>query len=967
MAPPESIWQDEPALAAYYASRPIPETFEPGIVAASVLVSILGSYATLLLLGKRTSIRGTRNLVLLLAASVTFGVVGVWSMHFVSMLGLRLVPSPTVDWYLRFSPGFTALSLFAPLVAFALAFIFLGSQAEFSIWRVVLTGVAVGGTIALMHYSASFSLPLFMPIYSSYTVVLAILEACLAATAALFVFFRYRSHWEDSFIKRGLSSLVLAAAVLGMHHIALAGTTWTFRMERDLNVEMLHRRKTQSTRLTIAIAVMCLVIIVLSIALAVSDLLVKRKTRKDSRQIVVASAAFDKFGRVLVKLNGSLPFQVIETEVVVKDMLNELDPRRPTFQWLFCLSFDWSIITAFLPLIAQSILDRRANPKSSKLSPSSSNPSAPTTKSFYGRNGTRSAAAKAKAKQADNLRAFKARFIEATYELAQELDIALEDVGVMFDQTLLTGTIGIAPGSKEQSVEKGGEEGEVVKEEGIMLVVVRELSDERSVEQYLARGYRFAETRHFSGVFSDRVGVPRQEMDLFLGGCKTFAKRGTRPVVQPGGAYVGLFGVRPTGNEASAIEILSYAFAKHQIPAYRLPDVVCPLIPEARNFLRSLSGLTMAEVLVRCDDEISRPIERPHRRSTSVRSRSSRQSKQWSDDESGYDDWDEEASPLLDFQIALSIAIEALSVAMVGPWPNINEIARLSPEILNVPSSEGFEPAQLIVLEVVLPKTIYGPSKALGKEEAEVQDISSVRGKQATIVDEPPAPFTFTPFSLFSSAQTMMIRGQGAEAFSREVTVQLCSDYGVEPPAHVQPSTSSHPYSSTQALNNPPSHEFTAITSHSKSNSFKDKLPASQSSRNFSLPIQPSQSQSQRTSSEQRPQPLERRSSLPSNSDTALPLANAPVPTSNTASTAYQPTVPRRSASLRAAESNGSLGGKGPTGAMSSQDSIMAGTNGAPRGMAGRVAVGGTDGWYIRTMRDLELSPQGPELSGVQW
>lgn len=75
---------DEPALAAYYASRPIPETFEPGIVAASVLVSILGSYATLLLLGKRTSIRGTRNLVLLLAASVTFGVVGVWSMHFVS-------------------------------------------------------------------------------------------------------------------------------------------------------------------------------------------------------------------------------------------------------------------------------------------------------------------------------------------------------------------------------------------------------------------------------------------------------------------------------------------------------------------------------------------------------------------------------------------------------------------------------------------------------------------------------------------------------------------------------------------------------------------------------------------------------------------------------------------------------------------------------------------------------------------
>jgi NO-binding membrane sensor protein with MHYT domain len=81
--------------------------------------------------------------------------------------------------------------------------------------------------------------------------VLAILEACLAATAALFVFFRYRSHWEDSFIKRGLSSLVLAAAVLGMHHIGLAGTSWTFRADKASALDMLHGRRAQSIRLTI--------------------------------------------------------------------------------------------------------------------------------------------------------------------------------------------------------------------------------------------------------------------------------------------------------------------------------------------------------------------------------------------------------------------------------------------------------------------------------------------------------------------------------------------------------------------------------------------------------------------------------------------------------------------------------------------------------------------------------------------
>lgn len=75
------------------------------------------------------------------------------------MLGLRLRPSPTIDWYMRFSPGFTALSLFAPLVAFTLAFVFLGSQAEFIVWRVVLTGIAVGGTIALMHVRTTVAHP----------------------------------------------------------------------------------------------------------------------------------------------------------------------------------------------------------------------------------------------------------------------------------------------------------------------------------------------------------------------------------------------------------------------------------------------------------------------------------------------------------------------------------------------------------------------------------------------------------------------------------------------------------------------------------------------------------------------------------------------------------------------------------------------------------------------------------------
>lgn len=71
------------------------------------------------------------------------------------MLGLRLQPSPTQSWYIQFSAGYTSLSLFMPLIAFMLAFIFCGGQGEFQFWKTALSGVVMGGTIALMHVRPS--------------------------------------------------------------------------------------------------------------------------------------------------------------------------------------------------------------------------------------------------------------------------------------------------------------------------------------------------------------------------------------------------------------------------------------------------------------------------------------------------------------------------------------------------------------------------------------------------------------------------------------------------------------------------------------------------------------------------------------------------------------------------------------------------------------------------------------------
>ena len=76
----------------------------PGILVLSIIVSILGSYATLLLLGRRTSSRGWRNHLLLIFAAICFAAVAVWGMHFVSMISLRLRASPEISWYIEVGP-----------------------------------------------------------------------------------------------------------------------------------------------------------------------------------------------------------------------------------------------------------------------------------------------------------------------------------------------------------------------------------------------------------------------------------------------------------------------------------------------------------------------------------------------------------------------------------------------------------------------------------------------------------------------------------------------------------------------------------------------------------------------------------------------------------------------------------------------------------------------------------------------
>src|SRR5712691_12158211 len=80
------------------------------LVALSVLVAILASYAALDLAGRITSAQGRARLLWLCGGATAMGM-GIWSMHYIGMLAFRLPVLVQYDW------PTVLLSLFAAMAA----------------------------------------------------------------------------------------------------------------------------------------------------------------------------------------------------------------------------------------------------------------------------------------------------------------------------------------------------------------------------------------------------------------------------------------------------------------------------------------------------------------------------------------------------------------------------------------------------------------------------------------------------------------------------------------------------------------------------------------------------------------------------------------------------------------------------------------------------------------------------------
>ena len=181
---------------------------------ASYVLSVLGSLLGLVCAVRLRSAptRGGRIWWLVLAA-IAIGGTGIWTMHFVAMLGFSVVGTP-----IRYDVGLTAASAIIAVVAvgIGLAIATLGSRARHV--RLVVGGVLAGLGVAAMHYSGMAAMNLDGEIsYGTTRVALSVAIAVVAATVAL---------WLTVTVQKPLiilvSAMIMGVAVNGMHFTGMS-------------------------------------------------------------------------------------------------------------------------------------------------------------------------------------------------------------------------------------------------------------------------------------------------------------------------------------------------------------------------------------------------------------------------------------------------------------------------------------------------------------------------------------------------------------------------------------------------------------------------------------------------------------------------------------------------------------------------------------------------------------------------
>jgi PAS domain S-box-containing protein len=200
------------------ALTPITATYDYRLVALSIVIAILASYAALELAGRVTANRGRAQLGWLLAGAFAMGS-GIWAMHFIGMLAFRL-PLPV-----SYHVPTVILSLVAAVLASGIA-LYVVSHERVTILHVAAGSLFMGGGIATMHYTGMEAMRLgAVHHYHRGLWAASVILACAISLIGLMLISHFRDENRGGISKLEIA-IIIGLAIPVMHYTGMAAVSF---------------------------------------------------------------------------------------------------------------------------------------------------------------------------------------------------------------------------------------------------------------------------------------------------------------------------------------------------------------------------------------------------------------------------------------------------------------------------------------------------------------------------------------------------------------------------------------------------------------------------------------------------------------------------------------------------------------------------------------------------------------------
>jgi NO-binding membrane sensor protein with MHYT domain len=191
-------------------NAPVNSSYQLGYVVLSYLISVLGGFVALTAANRIRQRNGEISIGSTIAAGLALGGIGVWSMHFIGMVALKLEAASS------YSLWETLVSLVAAIAGSALALAFV-AKAPQRLGRLAGAGFTLGLGVVVMHYLGMYGMKIGGYIRWDFGIVtISAVIAVAAATAALWLAFNTAGR-----MLRAAASLVMGIAVCAMHYTGM--------------------------------------------------------------------------------------------------------------------------------------------------------------------------------------------------------------------------------------------------------------------------------------------------------------------------------------------------------------------------------------------------------------------------------------------------------------------------------------------------------------------------------------------------------------------------------------------------------------------------------------------------------------------------------------------------------------------------------------------------------------------------